>query len=460
MATAGAILAGCARIPLPDPVATGPQISQVVTRVKCDLYDALADRLNTPYGYEWLRTWTAQVSLNLIVADQGQLNPGVTLTQPLNVVSIPNKVTNFGQSFNLGLGANLSETATRTENITFTVSMNELAEDFDRGRYNCNLPQYTELRSELGLKDWISQSLYPADSGLLQIGYHKAPKSSGGLGSAGAAKLASDIGSSVPAGLPKVRGKRPQMPECERVPGYETGRAAIAMDLEVVACDLFSFYAGPTPQKTPPAERGSSVPQGAHGQLGSSGPSRPAGSPAASGQPGASGSGTAGSGGSGDGSSDSSKTDKTTSPPPWHDLTQPTVQNVQFVTKTVRDIQRTIRDAAILGETGRKMREALERTATDLSVIVDPPIDVLTHQAQFVIITGVSASPSWTLVNFKGPGAGSQSLASFQKTQTHSLNITIGPPGSADVQGALTAFQTGTALTNALNSGAITVVSH
>jgi hypothetical protein len=432
---AGVFLAGCARIPLPDAVATGPQISEVVTRVKCDLYDALVDRLNAPYGYEWLRTWTSQVSLNLIVQDQGQLNPGVMLTQPLGVVTIPNKVANFAQSFNMGLGAQLSETATRTENITFTVSMNELAEDFKHGRYNCNLPQYTELRSELGLKGWIAQSLHPADSGLLQIGYHKAPKATGGLGAAGAAKAISDankVVGSATASLGPIKLKPVPSPECSRPPGYETGRAAIAMDLAVVTCDLFTFISGPTPPKTTPAEPGSTVPKATPPQSGSSG----------------------------GGSSGGAQPDKPTPPPPYHDLTNPTVQTVQFVAKTIGDIQRTIRDAAILGETGREMREALERTATNLSVFVDPPIDVLSHQAQFIIITSASASPSWTLVNFKGPGAGSQSLASFQKTRTHGLNIVIGPPGSADVQGALLAFQTGTALTSALNSGAVTVVTH
>jgi hypothetical protein len=82
---------------------------------------------------------------------------------------------------------------------------------------------------------------------------------------------------------------------------------------------------------------------------------------------------------------------------------------------------------------------------------LDPPLDAIGHQVQFVIVYNASISPSWTLVSFKGPSPGSGSLASATKTLTHTLNIAIGPPGSPDVANTLGALQIGTAIGNQIN---------
>jgi hypothetical protein len=90
---AGIALTNCVRVPDVDHAAKGPQVDEIVRRVKCDLYEAVADRMNAPYGNAWLNTWTVQANLNLIVNDQSQLSPGAVITQPLTMVSIPQKVS-------------------------------------------------------------------------------------------------------------------------------------------------------------------------------------------------------------------------------------------------------------------------------------------------------------------------------------------------------------------------------
>jgi len=417
---AACALVSCVRLPDVDEAATGPQIDHLVKRIKCDLYDAFADPLSAPEGYEWLRTWTAQANLNLIVTDLSQLTPGVVLTTPLKAVTVPQRVTNFATSFNIGLGAQLNNTATRNETIMFSVSMDELMQEFGRNKNYCLFPEFIDLQSELGIREWITQSLSPVDNHSLDIGYHKPPKSGTGAAAATVAKAISaalktfnfgpTIGSS---GGTTIVG--PKMPDCVRPHSRNTGsiRSIIQMDLAVVACDLFTFQPGP-PQETLP----SATPA----------PSPPPTPPPAT--------------------------------PPEHDLQNLSGRTVTFVVKTIHDIQKTIRDLAVLGNETKRTRDALEDTAIALSVFVDPPVDTLSHQAQFIIATNASASPSWTLLRFKGPSPGSGSLVSLTKTKTHTLTLVIGPPGSSDAAGALLALQTGTALTNALNTSSISLVPH
>jgi hypothetical protein len=57
----------------------------------------------------------------------------------------------------------------------------------------------------------------------------------------------------------------------------------------------------------------------------------------------------------------------------------------------------------------------------------DPPIDSLLHQVQFVVSYGANITPSWTLINWKGPGF-SGNLAAASGVRTHLLQIGLGPP--------------------------------
>jgi hypothetical protein len=394
----GITLANCVRIPAADELAQGPQVDEIVRRVKCDLYEAVADRLNAPYGFEWLTTWTAQASLNLIVNDQSQLAPGAVFTQPLLAVTIPQKVTNFSQSANLGLGAQANNTATRNETVTFTVSLQELKDQFGSNNGNCQYPDYIDLRSELGLKEWISASTSPVKSGELAVGYHKTPKT----GTAGAttakqtAATAQDSVAKLKLPLPdRGRQKTPGPIHCDkpdtiptRTPGPPS-LAALANDLPIAYCEIAKFIKGPS-------EGGIDLSKPLDGDL------------------------------------------------------------IKFTAQTIRDIDRAIADLMFMqNETGELVRTDLKNFATDLAVFVDPPIDTISHQVQFIIVWNASATPSWTLVNFKGPSPSSGALFSATKTKTHTLNVVIGPPSSLDSQSALAALQIGTAVGNALTSGGL-----
>ena len=91
-----------------------------------------------------------------------------------------------------------------------------------------------------------------------------------------------------------------------------------------------------------------------------------------------------------------------------------------------------------------------------LPMELDPPIDTISHQVQFVIGFSGNISPSWTLLHFKGPTTGS-TFATASKSLTHTLNIAIGPPNSPDTAAALNALVTGTAIGNAVGTTNITL---
>jgi len=380
--------ASCVRVPPADDLAQPPTVDEIVQRVKCDLYDAFADRLNAPYGYEWLHTWTTQANLNLIVNDQSSLTPSVAFTQPLTTESIPQRVTNAARSWNLGVGGTASGTASRNEAVSFTVSMNELAAEFGKQPHNCDLPDAVDLRSDLGLKEWVAGALAPFDDGYLQIGYHKAPKSGGGATAAKATIAAAQRAHSMaPEGCKQ---------SAEAHPVGAAQQAAVKAMNDVI-CKL-GYLA-------PELDDAQNLIQG---------------------------------------------------------TTSLSNYQVLALVKTIRDIQDGVRLIGIaiplLKATGtvpetviKKLQETaqtIETSGIELALYVDPPIDTMSHQVQFLIVLNVNATPNWILLHFKGP-ANSGPLAALNQTKTHTLNIVIGPPSSLDSQGALAALQISTALFNA-----------
>jgi hypothetical protein len=105
--------------------------------------------------------------------------------------------------------------------------------------------------------------------------------------------------------------------------------------------------------------------------------------------------------------------------------------------------------------TALQTAKALEDSLLGLQL--DPPLDAIGGQVQFIIVLNASISPSWTLLHFKGPTPGSGSGASASATLTHTLNIAMGPPSSPDVANTLGALQLGTAIGNSIGTGAISI---
>lgn len=213
----GIILEGCVQVPNlqrigdssdpkgnpNDPKANRKSISinEVVKRVKCEIYDSIKNRPEKQYP--WFNKWAVQADLTLTVNESSGISPGATLTQPLNAVTIPRKVTNFGQSFNLGIGGGVTTTAFRTEIVSFTITMadirKELAKSTTVSNYNGCLPYgVADLTGNLGLKDWVDSAFGPVDEHLLTEGNHKAPKAPTGTQGT-APKLDSSTGTGTAA---------------------------------------------------------------------------------------------------------------------------------------------------------------------------------------------------------------------------------------------------------------------
>jgi hypothetical protein len=58
---------------------------------------------------------------------------------------------------------------------------------------------------------------------------------------------------------------------------------------------------------------------------------------------------------------------------------------------------------------------------------MNDPLDTISHQIQFIVTWSANATPSWSLVNVKGPGPAAGSFLSGQRQTTHQLLITMGP---------------------------------
>jgi len=69
------------------------------------------------------------------------------------------------------------------------------------------------------------------------------------------------------------------------------------------------------------------------------------------------------------------------------------------------------------------------KNAAALPDHIDPPIDSVAHSVSFVVAYGAGISPSWTLLQWKGPGSSSGNNPFFgaSGTRTHSLTIALAP---------------------------------
>jgi hypothetical protein len=75
--------------------------------------------------------------------------------------------------------------------------------------------------------------------------------------------------------------------------------------------------------------------------------------------------------------------------------------------------------------------QAVQKIAATIAVSPDPPIDSVLHSVQFVVAYGASATPSWTLIQWKGPGLNGPAL-SGQGQRTHILQLALGPRAASD----------------------------
>ncbi|MGY3149566.1 hypothetical protein ACVWYQ_006565 [Bradyrhizobium sp. USDA 3397] len=117
---------------------------------------------------DWFeQSWGVQVTLNLNIAENSGVAPGVSF------------IRNWGsQSFTAGLGGNLSSTATRTNKLNMFFTVAELAQGFPSRHLTCisrqPAPASLFIESDLKLYDWLHAALLPNLSNLIPYQNSKA----------------------------------------------------------------------------------------------------------------------------------------------------------------------------------------------------------------------------------------------------------------------------------------------
>ncbi len=505
------ILCGCVSTPAlqgivgsaPDPLNKNPKsisINDVVTRVKCELRDSIASR--TGAKYNWMNKWTAQADLTLAVNDQSSLAPGAVITEPLRTVTIPMRVTNAPQSVSFGAGASISTTASRTEIVSFSISLKEIRDQFKNKTpaelyEQCHPHSSIDLTSDLGLKEWFDSALGPVDNGLLTKGNHKPPKPPGGGGG-----TAAGAGGIKPQALAEIKYYdmldslfdflKPDNPLRNQILLIDYAYNALA-PLSLMSQTARSGMANTKKWNPDQFTKQLAAFEAAPKQL----KARIVKALLAAGVPAA------------------SATDESKWPPEdeelldtFRQLVAPTtiqrafkaismtpskarlaalataVQNttVKIEKELVKDIPPVVTSLQITCDCyppgpppppppgppnsgpdpayTKKFSDALKCLNTMLTLVEDnipaaptpkdPPIDAISHQVQFMVVASASANPTWSLVKFKGPSPAAGSLASVTGTNTHTLTITIGVPGSEATVNSRGALTLSTALANQL----------
>lgn len=181
-------------------------LHDVVQRVKCDLAEALYERVyKSPMRarFAWMQNWTAKADLTLEVDETGGITPSFSFLKPLpnafilgtgpNSINtatgaVTNVVSATAQNFILGASVNVSGSATRTETLSFNIALAELkdwkearkkmiAEGVElAGIYSCEPKAITDVQAGLDLKSWLDEVLKPVELNDLQPGIHPTPQ--------------------------------------------------------------------------------------------------------------------------------------------------------------------------------------------------------------------------------------------------------------------------------------------
>lgn len=461
----GVVASACTQVPDLDTSVESARIVDVVKRVKCDIYDAFLVvspyrgpapvPLSTLKGYEWLKDWTAQVDLSLIVNNQSGISPGATFTDPLHQIAVPG-VGNFSRSFNLGLGGGANTTASRTESITFSLSVAEIETELDNDSrrsdfyQDCQPANGTGLHSDLKLKEWVLSALEPTKNGYLTQGHHKSPKGAGGakkqLGDTKKGLTDRTIsreflattykgnGLLVDKALKKIAEASEQIkaPKGEGSPQNMKTIKLIEDATQLIEKAIDLVENNPDEDIKTVAKR--------------------EGFKDADGKP--------------DLKNLGYHLHVREINFGWFEefllvSDPPSYADVQRLLPLFDDdvvlLQKMLRGAnSEITKEIQALISALQNAKKKLKEIkFDPPIDAISHQVQFIVALNASASPSWTLMRFKGPSPASGGLITGSHSNTHTLSIAMGSPSEAAKK--LNALQIGTTIGGALNANTVNV---
>lgn len=255
-------LTSCSAPPLALATGTpnsGVLVGDIVQRVKCEVSDAFDDKL-TDGRFVWLRNWTVAVDLTLGANTSGGFTGSGNHTDVFHNI-ISNAGSAVAQNFTFGASANLSETATRSDIVSFAMSLPELyewRESLDRAermahipleKSTCNPGGRRELVGHLGLSEWTDAALYPVAKTYLQAGDHpnagaskSSSKSAGPKpgGAHGPSKSTSFVLFNVPTNSPEEQAQRAKDLTDEIFAiDYAVKRTASATQF----CDTYAQYA-------------------------------------------------------------------------------------------------------------------------------------------------------------------------------------------------------------------------
>jgi hypothetical protein len=415
------LVAGCSTVPqLEEATGTAHSdilMSKVVTRVRCEVADAFDELIDTA-RYRWLADWTAKVDLTLQANDSGGIAPGVTYTHfyrnAFNFGAGSTSLTNntiaaVNQFFTFGAGANLGEQAVRAEVVSFTLSLKELKrwrrrvaryEYEHEGERICIGMDGSGVTGNLGLKEWIASALYPvgaSDVFDLQAGYHPSPVNTVKPSSApGAPKINAPFAAGAvltydraverlkAASTAAQVASQAATGSANRIASYGPQiRRYIEVSAPVLETDLKrQIYSNIASLKVYAADAASAAVIARQR------------------------------------AADVAKvTDGFLNALPPH----PDVPEQQVVE------QENKKDDAIAQKQYVTDLESEANKIVGGLKHIDPPIDSLLHSVQFVLSYGASASPSWTLLQWKGPSPTGASTFAAAGQRTHVLNIALGP---------------------------------
>ena len=188
---------GCMSTP-PLSEATGAEHSEimirdVVQRVKCELSEAF-DKKVDQREFLWLASWTAHADLTLQINDNAGVAPSGTYTKYLghSATSAKSPLASVTDAFALSASANLNGQAVRSETVSFTIALDELKlwrrqiDKMEAGlppeKRTCYVDGDTGVTGNLGLKEWVDSAFFPVEAGQLQAGVH--PYGGGGKSAA------------------------------------------------------------------------------------------------------------------------------------------------------------------------------------------------------------------------------------------------------------------------------------
>jgi hypothetical protein len=401
-------LTGCDVVPPLEHATGGIPVRDIVMRVKCELAEAFDQKVQDPH-FRWMADWTAKVDLTLQADASGGFNPGGSYISPIQTESISwGKVTrNFTQDFTLGAGLNLSEKATRTEMISFSLSLKELKAWRKTQRPLC-VPDGRELAGELGFKEWVDTALEPVAMGDLKAGDHPSPASakSGGKGSSSTGKARSNA----------VLSFKAQAAEAVSQAKKDSNDAQKAAD-----------NAESSASKADSAVRNA---EAAYSSVLESGYRRQSSNYV------------------------NAARNQAREANRLADLASEKTREAQSAANTIADndysdaartaldkVLKLADEARVAAVNAKNQADAAEKNnLLAQQRTPDAPIDSISHSVQFVVSYGASVSPSWNLMHFKGPGG---NLAAVNGVRTHTLNIALGPRGDTTVsQEAVRALNT------------------